>query len=151
MAKTLGQDEKDRLGQEEIERQRAAEHAASQVPEPWLDTLDRDELLEVARDRNLGIAGHVTPLEIRQILRARPDLAPKADELGELKKAELLDLAGQRGVGVPASATKQEILDALADGNTLPSEPVPVVAPADEPASTIGPADGPADQPDKEQ
>jgi hypothetical protein len=33
--------------------------------------------------------------------------------LGDMTKAELLDLAGQRGVDIPSGATKDEIISAL--------------------------------------
>jgi hypothetical protein len=44
-------------------------------------------------------------------LAARPQPAP--DDLTALKKDDLLDLAADRGVEVPSSATKADLIEAL--------------------------------------
>jgi Mn-dependent DtxR family transcriptional regulator len=48
---------------------------------------------------------------IKKRLKARP--APVPDDLTALKKDDLLDLADDRGVDVPSSATKADIIEAI--------------------------------------
>lgn len=61
----------------------------------------------VEQERALVEGGHIEPLEA-------------ADPFGDLTKPELRDIAAERGIDVPARATRDELLAALQDQGDEP-------------------------------
>jgi hypothetical protein len=79
--KPMGQDEKDRIGQAEMDARRAEERGEASeglvddVPDDELDDLTRDRLVAVAATRGIDIRSGVTKPQIIEVLRQHPERA----------------------------------------------------------------------------
>jgi hypothetical protein len=77
----MGQDEKDRIGQAEMDARRAEEagespgHAAGQFPDDQLESLTREQLVAEAASRGIDVRSGVTKPQIIEVLREHPEKA----------------------------------------------------------------------------
>ncbi len=81
--KPMGQDEKDRIGQAEMDERRAAEAAeavgtepeagSGQFPDDQLEGLTRDQLVAEAASRGIDIRSGVTKPQIIEVLLQHPE------------------------------------------------------------------------------
>jgi hypothetical protein len=81
----MGQDEKDRIGQAEMDERRAAEVAdaagptpeagSGQFPDDQLEGLTRDQLVAEAAGRGIDVRSGVTKPQIIEVLRQHPEQA----------------------------------------------------------------------------
>jgi hypothetical protein len=79
----MGQDEKDRIGQAEMDERRAEEagenqahtHIAGQVDDDDLGDLTREQLVAEAAARGIDVRSGVTKPQIIEVLREHPERA----------------------------------------------------------------------------
>ena len=90
--KPMGQDEKDRIGQAEMDERRAVEAAergetprglGAGVADEDLDGLDRPGLVAEAARRGIDIRSNVTKPQIVEVLRQHPERGPAEQAEGE--------------------------------------------------------------------
>jgi hypothetical protein len=81
--KPMGQDEKDRIGQAEMDGRRAAESGetegvepgAGPVPDDQLEGLTREQLVGEAASRGIDVRSGVTKPQIIEVLHQHPERA----------------------------------------------------------------------------